>query len=105
MSARCCVDCAALRALAATVPLYRDGRQASVSIYRAGRRWCATRLDDLTLERRAATPEGALEQLAARLDAERESVCTRCSQAVLTVGHADDCPRRRRRGKAAAAQG
>lgn len=87
---------ALLRALAATVPLYHDGRQASVSVYRAGRRWCATRFDDLSLERRAATPEAALEQLAARLDAERKSVCPRCSQAVLTVGHAEDCPRRRR---------
>lgn len=96
---------ALLRAVAATAPLYRDGRQASVSVWRDGKRWCATRLDDLSLERRASTPEAALEQLADRLDAERASVCPRCSQAVLTVGHADDCPRRRGQRKATAAQG
>jgi hypothetical protein len=88
---------ALLSAVGAANPLYGEGRASAVSVWRDGKQWCASRCDDLTLERRAKAPAAALAALTARLSAEAASQCPKCGAPVLTSGHDETCPRNRRK--------
>jgi hypothetical protein len=82
-----------LRALSATEPVYGKGRAASVTVWREGAEWCASRGDDATVEQRGGSLSEVLRALADRLEAEAASVCDECRLPVLTCGHDRGCAR------------